>query len=849
MKRKNQNKLKKGLLYGLTIGIVSNGFIIPTPHFDINVVYANQENSRDTSFHNELSIEEYLKKSWNERKTEIDIESYQLTSEQMNTIVFNIHYENPEYYYVLLDNGFVDENKDGIIETYIQKYPLDRSAELEEEWKIVEDKVQACKTDLEKALVVHDHLCETITYTEQLGRSAHDIEGAILEKKAVCEGYALAFKFYMNRLNIPCNVVSGMASGGPHAWNQVQIDGQWYMVDATFDDPKNPTRVGHDNFLVSESVLKRTHTWTRENYELCTDTKFDQMFWQKCDRRLDAWQGKIYYPKIVMDSNNPYGYIAGIYRYDVETGSSEPTPVIEVDEWWKSPDGQMSKDKTTIDIKDGILYYALPTSIWKKDLGKNDKPVKIFDLENNDGKSIWDISVLNGKVYYRAAVAEHATAQDIHYDSVVIDDSSFTKLTQPVSVSSMEVRVVLGAEDVILEAAAPGKITYTSKDPNIVEGVAGYNDTCSLKPKKEGTTMIIVKADETDRYTGKEVSVIVHVVKNTADVYFAEDKMQTELNKHIFSGDVYVAANSGKHTKPTGQVSFNVFRDGKKLLAQDKVIPLDQNKVSYSLEVPAGNGKYEVVCTYNGDVNYASKEMKKEYTIGSQHTHVFNREVAEERFKASDATCTKPAMYYKSCECGEISTETFHYGQPLGHQCDGKVTWVWSKEHQSATVNYQCSVCQEEQTVDAAVTKKVLEAPTCVKKGTTRYTAKVTISGQEYSEFKDIVNLKQLEHRWDEKFIVDREPTCTQPGSKSIHCKDCDATKDVTEIAKIAHKFENGKCVWCGQRVIDENQEQDALQSAAPTGDVATSRFWMILLGVSMFPIAYFAKKKSKKKD
>ena len=57
----------------------------------------------------------------------------------------------------------------------------------------------------------------------------------------VCEGYAGAFKMICDELDIPCLYVVGYAwaggAWGRHAWNQVQLDGQWYAVDATYDDP------------------------------------------------------------------------------------------------------------------------------------------------------------------------------------------------------------------------------------------------------------------------------------------------------------------------------------------------------------------------------------------------------------------------------------------------------------------------------------------------------------------------------------------------------------------------------------------------------------------------------------
>ena len=51
---------------------------------------------------------------------------------------------------------------------------------------MVEEMTENCTTDLEKALVVHDHLVRTIQYSASLGAFvAHDIEGAIFEKN-VC---------------------------------------------------------------------------------------------------------------------------------------------------------------------------------------------------------------------------------------------------------------------------------------------------------------------------------------------------------------------------------------------------------------------------------------------------------------------------------------------------------------------------------------------------------------------------------------------------------------------------------------------------------------------------------------
>jgi hypothetical protein len=80
----------------------------------------------------------------------------------------------------------------------------------------------------------------------------------------VCEGYAKAFQLICGELGYPCIMVDGLANGAGHSWNQVQIAGQWYAVDVTYDDP-TVSGIGspdsgyetRDHFLGA-----RTRSWT-----------------------------------------------------------------------------------------------------------------------------------------------------------------------------------------------------------------------------------------------------------------------------------------------------------------------------------------------------------------------------------------------------------------------------------------------------------------------------------------------------------------------------------------------------------------------------------------------------------
>ncbi len=101
-----------------------------------------------------------------------------------------------------------------------------------------------------------------------------------------------------------------------------------------------------------------------------------------------------------------------------------------------------------------------------------------------------------------------------------------------------------------------------------------------------------------------------------------------------------------------------------------KTFDANKQPVSWSeLTIPKSGHSY--TCTDNGDGTHTKKcaNCNDEKTL----PHAYTREVTEEKYLKSPATCTEVAVYYKSCECGACSTEeTFTYGEALGHDFDEK---------------------------------------------------------------------------------------------------------------------------------------------------------------------------------
>ncbi len=98
-------------------------------------------------------------------------------------------------------------------------------------------------SDYEKIKLVHDWLVDNLEYdTSYSGENIHNVYGAFLQKKVVCEAYARTFKYILDGIGIENVLVSGEGTNSSgstesHAWNYVKIDNKWYAVDVTWDDP------------------------------------------------------------------------------------------------------------------------------------------------------------------------------------------------------------------------------------------------------------------------------------------------------------------------------------------------------------------------------------------------------------------------------------------------------------------------------------------------------------------------------------------------------------------------------------------------------------------------------------
>ncbi len=169
-------------------------------------------------------------------------------------------------------------------------------------------------TDFEKVKFVNDYIVKNTSYSEDTTVSPHSACAVVSEGKGVCQGYALLALKLLNDLGIEAKYVVGEVYTGGHAWNLVKVDGEWYHLDTTWNDPvpDRENAVSYKYFLMNDAQMRLDHTWEQSNYPEATSKKYSYM--KQVDHAYEL-DGFLYYSNIE-DENI-------LYRVNLETGVSE----------------------------------------------------------------------------------------------------------------------------------------------------------------------------------------------------------------------------------------------------------------------------------------------------------------------------------------------------------------------------------------------------------------------------------------------------------------------------------------------------------------------------------------------
>lgn len=131
-------------------------------------------------------------------------------------------------------------------------------------------------SELQRETAIHDYI---VTHTQYSISGDQDVlasaESVLMGGQGQCQGYSEAMSLLLGLSGITSRVVSGTAFGNDgeavaHAWNQVFINGVWYHVDVTWDDPIPDTGdyATHMYMNRSDDFMKLDHIWS-DLFQIC----------------------------------------------------------------------------------------------------------------------------------------------------------------------------------------------------------------------------------------------------------------------------------------------------------------------------------------------------------------------------------------------------------------------------------------------------------------------------------------------------------------------------------------------------------------------------------------------------
>lgn len=118
----------------------------------------------------------------------------------------------------------------------------------------------------QKTRAIYDYVVANVAY--DLNYRENSVYAALVKGRAVCQGYAMLLYKMLDKAGIKTLLISGQAGGENHLWNMVNLEGNWYHLDATWDDPVPdiPGRVHYNYYNLTDEQMAATHTWDRTLY-------------------------------------------------------------------------------------------------------------------------------------------------------------------------------------------------------------------------------------------------------------------------------------------------------------------------------------------------------------------------------------------------------------------------------------------------------------------------------------------------------------------------------------------------------------------------------------------------------
>ena len=220
------------------------------------------------------------------------------TKTDLKTVFDAYMRDHPEHFWVGNNYQYNYSPETGIVSSVMPKYILSGSS-----LRTAKTAFNAAVSDMlrgitgsmseyEREKLLHDRLAEKVVYDGSV-LYAHSAYGALVQGRAVCEGYAKAFQVLLRKAGICSFLITGSginpSTGTPegHAWNAVRINGKYYHVDVTWDDQGE--NLFYAYFNKSTSELQEDHTIDETDYALPVCDSMDADYFTINGGKLSAF--------------------------------------------------------------------------------------------------------------------------------------------------------------------------------------------------------------------------------------------------------------------------------------------------------------------------------------------------------------------------------------------------------------------------------------------------------------------------------------------------------------------------------------------------------------------------------
>lgn len=360
-------------------------------------------------------------KAW---QTNIDVSRLGLTRDDIdNGAVRSIINSHPEF--ISLSGGYRYWTSGSTITqiefTYLTN-AKEEQQELDAALQEVKSKIDISgMTDEEIVLAYHEYLTSTVAYAYEdyfngtiAANHGYDMYGALVKHSCVCQGYAETMFYLLREAGLSCAVAS--SENINHAWNIVKIRGNWYHIDATWDDPvwDMPGRSYHDYFLVSFDTMNKNtlinHTKDRtdmvvsaqwgDTYTTAVDTTYESgKFWNGIEKAIFYKDGYWY---SISEGSSKTSFNINKYQYSTNINKVLYSGTAK----WATPSGGYYPGVySSIYLRGDNLYFTTPDSLNKIDItSTNVTPTELINIRtqynSSTGNNLYAFGEQYGKLVY-----------------------------------------------------------------------------------------------------------------------------------------------------------------------------------------------------------------------------------------------------------------------------------------------------------------------------------------------------------------------------------------------------------------------------------------------------------------